>query len=411
MMLRALVVLLAACGGKAGADAAIGSGSDAPLPVACTTPISGTNITMRRIANIAAPAMLVTSPPDDPRLFVVAQTGQIWILLPDGSLVPHPFLDIAFDAPGPVQFGGEQGLLGLAFHPAYATNGQFYTFYTKGSGSSRRDVLITCKVSADPLVADRASCREMMSIPDFASNHNGGMLEFGSDGYLYISTGDGGGGGDPHRNGQALVDGGDLDSVALLAKILRIDVDKPADGKLYGIPPDNPFAAGGGAPEIWILGTRNEWRWTFDRETGDMWLADVGQNEWEELTVLRPAQQKGANLGWSVFEGTHCFREPCDATGMVMPQFERHHSTGWASIIGGQVYRGTCYSDLVGWYFFTDYEKHGLAKARLLADDTLEVEELPGNWPAVPASIHAGANGELYETDTNGNVFHLEAGP
>jgi len=398
----------AACGGHPSADAAVGVGSDAPLPSECATPIAGENIKLRKIANIAAPAMLVTSPPNDPRLFVVAQPGQIWILQPDGSLVPHPFIDMSADAGGPVIFGGEQGLLGLAFHPQYATNGIFYIFYTQRSGSLR-DVLVTCNVSADPAVADRASCREMIVIPDYASNHNGGMLEFGSDGFLYISTGDGGGAGDPHRNGQALVDSDT--STALLAKILRIDVDHPAGGKLYGIPADNPFAAGGGAPEIWLFGTRNAWRWTFDRMTGDMWIADVGQDQWEELTALRPAQQKGANLGWSTWEGTHCFRDPCDPTGIVMPQFERNHSTGWASIIGGQVYRGTCYSDLVGWYFFTDYEKHGLAKARLNADDTFEVMELPGTWPPVPASIHEGAHGELYETNTAGDVFHLEAGP
>jgi hypothetical protein len=142
-----------------------------------------------------------------------------------------------------------------------------------------------------------------------------------------------------------------------------------------------------------------------------MWLADVGQGTWEELTVLRPAEQRGANLGWSEFEGKECFREPCVATGKVAPQFVRSHASGWLSIIGGQVYRGSCYADLVGWYLFTDYSKHGLAKARLAADGTLEVEELPGSFPQVPSAIHEDNAGELYETDTNGNVFHLEASP
>jgi glucose/arabinose dehydrogenase len=193
--------------------------------------------------------------------------------------------------------------------------------------------------------------------------------------------------------------------------MLRIDVDNPDPGLAYGIPDDNPFAAGGGAPEIFIIGLRNAWRWTFDRETGDMWIADVGQNAIEEITVLRPNQQNGANLGWSIYEGSACFRAPC-GDGTIFPQDERNHSTGWGSITGGQVYRGDCFPDLVGTYFYTDHVRGGLASATLNSDGSLNVQDLSGEFPGRGSSIHeAGATHELYETDTNGNVYQLVVMP
>ncbi|MCW5807961.1 MAG: PQQ-dependent sugar dehydrogenase [Deltaproteobacteria bacterium] len=406
----AVTACAAACGGRSASDAAIG-GSDAPL-ARCATPAPGSTVTFRKIGRVGGSATLATSPPGDDRLFVLEQNGAIRIFDATGALLDAPFVDLSEDADGPVRCCGEMGLLGLAFHPQYAANGTFFVFYTtRIGGNPLRDVLARCRRSAtDPNLADKASCVEVLSIPDFASNHNGGMIEFGKDGFLYISTGDGGGAGDPNRNGQALVDSGS--SVALLGKMLRIDVDRKAPGKEYGVPADNPFAAGGGAPEIFIIGLRNVWRWSFDRETGDMWLADVGQDRYEEITALRPAQQRGANLGWSKFEGTTCFRPPdCATDGLVMPQDVRTHADGWLSVTGGQVYRGSCYADLVGWYFYTDYSKHGLSRARLNADDTLTVEDLPGTFPQVPSSLHEDAAGELYLTDTQGNVYHLEAGP
>jgi glucose/arabinose dehydrogenase len=401
----ALCFAAAACGGKHSDDPV--GGSDAPL-ARCATPIAGSNVTMRKIGRVPDAAVLATSPPNDPRLFVVSRQGTIHIFEPSGALRPVPFLDLSADANGPVTAGGELGLLGLAFHPQYATNGTYFAFYTtKNDGSPYRDVLVKCKVrDDDPDRSDPTSCVELFGIPDFAGNHNGGMLEFGKDGFLYISTGDGGGGGDPHANGQALVDG--APTVALLSKMLRIDVDHEANGKLYAIPAGNPFAAGGGAPEIFMLGLRNAWRWTFDRATGDMWIGDVGQDRFEELIALRPEQQAGANMGWSMYEGNECFRPPCDPTGKTFAQDVRSHSTGWVSIIGGQVYRGTCYPEIVGWYFYTDFGAHGLTKARLKPDDTLEIVDLPGSFPVDPASIHEDAAGELYETDASGNVYHLE---
>lgn len=369
----------------------------------CEAPVAGERVTMREIGRVGGAALLATSPPDDPRLFVLEQGGAIRIISAE-QLLPAPFLDLSADASGPVAAGGEMGLLGLAFHPSYATSGVFFIFYTtRQPGNALRDVLARCTVSAESPDRANPACTEVLSIPDFATNHNGGMIAFGKDGYLYIGTGDGGGSGDPQRTAQ------DLDS--LLGKILRIDVDAPAPGQPYGIPSDNPYAGGGGRPEIFITGVRNPWRWTFDRETGDMWIADVGQGAIEELTVLRPAQQRGADLGWSTYEGTACFRQPCDAGAMVFPQDERRHADGWESITGGQVYRGTCYPDLVGWYFYADYVKGAYAKARLRADDTLEVVDLEGSFPGNPASIHEDARGELYVTTTAGTIHHIEAGP
>ncbi len=412
----------------AGGDSVLpgdGAAPDAAVLPACASPVSGTTVKTRTIGTIGSSAVLATSPPGDRRLFVVDQVGLIRIFHHDAgaaeTLVTAPFLDLSADASGPVRFGGENGLLGLAFHPQYATNGQFYVFYTTTTppltpGNSQRDVLATCKVSAtNPDVADVTTCSEVLSIPDFASNHNGGMIEFGADGFLYIGTGDGGAGGDPQRNGQ--------NPDALLAKFLRLDVDHPANGKPYGIPPGNPFALGGGAPEVFMLGLRNPWRWSFDRGTGDLWIGDVGQNLIEEIDVLTPAEQPGANLGWSMFEsddccstqGGHCAQtapyQTCDRAGKHFPQTAYTHSQGWTAIIGGQVYRGTCYPDLVGYYFYTDNTKGGLVRAKLGTDGNLVNEPLPGQFPASPASLHADASGELYITTTNGTVAHIEAGP
>jgi glucose/arabinose dehydrogenase len=406
---------LTACGG--------GKDDPAQLPK-CEAPVNGTNVTMRKVGSVVGGAMLATAPPGDLRLFVIEQRGAIRIFTPDtpamvSALLPDPFLDISQDSGGPVLAGGEQGLLGLAFHPKYKENGLFFVFYTtRVGGNGLRDVVARCSVSAaNPDRADAASCVEILSIPDFAGNHNGGMIEFGAkDSYLYIGTGDGGGAGDPQRTGQ--------DKSSLLGKILRIDVDKKAAGKEYGIPSDNPFASGGGAPEVFILGLRNPWRFSFDRETGDLWIGDVGQGVIEELTVLRPAQQNGANLGWSIFEGNGCCmtqgdrcsqaspQVACDNAGMIFPQDSRTHGDGWISIIAGQTYRGTCYPDIVGWHFYTDYGKGGLVKARLVpGGDQLEIVDLTGSFPGNPASLHADARGELFMTTTAGDVYHLEAGP
>jgi glucose/arabinose dehydrogenase len=263
----------------------------------------------------------------------------------------------------------------------------------------------------DPNRADAASCVDVLSILDFAGNHNGGMIEFGKDGYLYIGTGDGGGGGDPQRTAQ--------NTTNLLGKMLRIDVDNKDPGKEYAVPGDNPFGN-----EVFMLGLRNPWRWSFDTATGDMWIGDVGQGVIEEVDVLLAGQQKGKNLGWSVFEGTSCCmtqgdkctqsgtQAACNLPDMVMPKDQRTHGQGWLAIIGGQVYRGSCYPDMVGWYFYSDNNKGGLAKARLVGD-AFEKMDLTGTFPNNPASIHADSRGELFITTSSspGRIYHIEAGP
>jgi glucose/arabinose dehydrogenase len=416
-----LIVLIAACGGHKARkdDAGPPNGSDAPGPdasmLACANPVHGTTMAARLIGRVSGSAVLATSPPNDPRLFVLEQGGRIRIF-DNEQLVSAPFLDIIVGKR--LVAGGELGLLGLAFHPQYAQNGKFYIFYTATDPTGATpylDILEQYTVSSDPNVGDKTTGTILLSIPDKYTNHNGGMLEFGSDGYLYLGTGDGGSGGDPDRNGQ--------NTNALLAKILRIDVDHPAGGKPYGIPPTNPFADGtGGAPEVFIVGVRNPWRWSFDRGTGDLWIGDVGQMLVEELDVLPAGQQAGANLGWSMWEADHCYGNyTCTMAGMTFPKAEWWHAntlghpdSGWRAIIGGQVYRGSCYPDIVGYYFFTDNTAATLSRGHLETDGTVTIVDQPpptGGWPTGPSAIHADARGELYETTIDGYVYHLEAGP
>ncbi|MBA2544294.1 MAG: PQQ-dependent sugar dehydrogenase [Deltaproteobacteria bacterium] len=401
----ALVASLSACG-----DNQLPIPTPPVVETDAPPPTFGMNVEMTLVALVPSLAVLVTSPPNDGRLFVVERYGQIRVI-ENGLLLDEPFLDLSADVNGPVLTdAGELGLLGLAFHPQYATTGVFFVSYTAhNSGdplNEQRDVVSRCTVSATDPNRARGTCIEILSIPDLASNHNGGMIEFGADGYLYLGTGDGGSG-NPN-NPQALEDA--LPNTrALLGKILRLDIDHPAPGLEYGIPLDNPYAAGGGRPEIWIRGLRNPWRWSFDRMTGDIWIGDVGQKQFEELNVLRPSQQPGANLGWKFWEGSLCYEGDC-STSQVLPKDERPRFSGWYSIIAGQVYRGSRFPDLQGWHFYTDHYKGGLAMARLEDDDTLTVFDLPGSYPANLTSIHEAA-GELYATDATGKIFQLVVAP
>ena len=260
------------------------------------------------------------------RLFVAEQEGRIRIVK-DGALVERPFIDIT----GRIASGGERGLLGLAFHPDYPTDPRFFVNYTDRDGNT---VVSSFTVSgADPDVADPDSETLLMHITQPYANHNGGAVEFGPDGMLYIGMGDGGSGGDPQGNGQRLD--------THLGKILRIDVDvAPGSAAAYEVPTDNPFVNEAEAkPEIWLYGLRNPWRMRFDRETGDLWIGDVGQNAWEEIDVAR-AGQKGLNYGWNTMEGAHCFspQSGCDENGLVLPVAEYENGVGCA-VIGGVVVR------------------------------------------------------------------------
>ncbi|MEO8701399.1 MAG: PQQ-dependent sugar dehydrogenase [Kofleriaceae bacterium] len=409
----ALLVLVAACGDNREAP------RDAPPEAGRCEPKRGLDVQAVRVVpscwSFGAPpypgcvpntTTLVTSTPGgkDPRNFIVGLYGEIHIANPDGTLNLVPFLDISYDkATPPLAAAAELGLLGLVFHPNYADNGTFFIYYTAigDTVSQWYDVVVRYQVNPDdPNLADPASGVVVISIPDFAGNHNGGMIEFGPDGMLYIGTGDGGGGGDPLLTGQ--------DTHSLLGKILRIDVDNHDAGREYSIPPGNPFADGtGGAPEILVMGLRNPWRYSFDDLTGDLWIGDVGQSDQEEVDLLRAGTLAGANLGWSMFEGTACFKPPCAAEPRTFPIDMHTHAEGWCSVIGGDVYRGSCYPDLQGWFFYSDLCAHQLYRARTRGQ-RVEVEKDPGRFPTEPTTIHAGAYNELFMADTSGNIYRLE---
>jgi len=280
------------------------------------------------------------------RIFVIQQNGKIRIIK-NGLLLPIPFLDISNRLDALNMAYSEKGLLGIAFHPDYKTNGRFFLYYSAPSKDRNFDNLSIVgeyKVSAaDPDVADKKE-EVILQIPEPESNHNGGCLQFGKDGYLYIALGDGGGGGDRHGdtgNGQNLN--------TLLGKILRIDVSQNP----YGIPHDNPFANRPDAkPEIYAYGLRNPWRFSFDRVLGTLYCCDVGQDKWEEIDVI----EKGKNYGWHIMEGNHCFEPPsgCNTTGLTLPIYEYSHQTG-ICICGGGIYRGHLFPSLTGIYFFADW--------------------------------------------------------
>jgi glucose/arabinose dehydrogenase len=276
------------------------------------------------------------------RLFVVSQPGTIHVFENFSNVSQSKvFLDIR----SKVLFGGEQGLLGLAFHPNYKQNGYFYINYT--TSNPRRTVISRYKVSADnPDLADKNSELILLEIDQPYSNHNGGQTSFGPDGYLYISLGDGGSGGDPQNYAQ--------NPNSLLGKILRIDVDKNEDGKNYSIPADNPFINSPGfRKEIYAYGLRNVWKFSFDSQTNRLWGADVGQNLIEEINLI----EKGGNYGWRCFEGTRSYNlSNCSSVNDIKPIHEYfHNSDGGYSITGGYVYRGSQVSELIGKYIYADF--------------------------------------------------------
>lgn len=277
---------------------------------------------------------------NDSRLFVVQQNGIIKIIQPNGTINPTNFLNIG----SKIIFGGERGLLGLAFHPQYPTNGYFFVYYNNPAGNI---IVARYSVSStDPNVADPASEKILLNIPKPFDNHNGGSIHFAPDGKLWIITGDGGSGGDPNNNAQ--------NKNVLLGKMLRIDVD--ATGP-YNIPPDNPFAGTvAGADEIWAYGLRNAWKFSFDLTTGNAMIADVGQGAIEEINKM-PITQAGLNYGWRCYEGNTAYNTAgCAAQStMTFPIAVYDHSGGKCSITGGYVYRGTQYPSLQGKYFFADY--------------------------------------------------------
>ena len=336
------------------------------------------------------PVYLTHSIDGSRRLFVVEQGGVIWIIQGGKRLTP-PFLDLSDRIS---RRASEQGLLGLAFDPEYAHNGYLFLHYSDGNGDT---VVMRFAVSDDPNRTDPRSGIHVLTQLQPYRNHNGGQIAFGPDGYLYIGMGDGGLAGDPHDNGQNLM--------TWLGAILRVDVDESPG---YALPLDNPFLSNkAAAPEIWVYGLRNPWRFSFDRLTGDLYIGDVGQNDWEEID-FQPAGSRGSeNYGWGLMEGEHCYRGDCDSKAYVAPIAEYNHSDGGCSVTGGYVYRGENLKGLQGVYLYGDYCS-GLIWGLL--------QTTPGEWTnrlliesgLKISSFGEDELGEVYVVDYGGAIYRLK---
>ncbi|UOE41879.1 PQQ-dependent sugar dehydrogenase [Chryseobacterium suipulveris] len=353
--------------------------------------VKGQEIILQEFASgFGSPVEIVNA--KDSRLFVVQQNGFIKIVQPNGVSNSADFLDIS----SKITFGGERGLLGLAFHPNYSTNGYFFVYYNNTEGNitvSRFSVNPT-----DPDLADPASEKILLNITKPFTNHNGGSMHFAPDGNLWISTGDGGGGGDPNNNAQ--------NKNSLLGKMLRIDVNSVGT---YNIPTDNPFVGTDGADEIWAIGLRNAWKFSFDETTGNVMIADVGQEIFEEINRM-PVSQSGINYGWRCYEGNSVYNNSGCAISstMTFPMAVYDHSGGKCSITGGYVYRGTLYPALVGKYFFADFCSKQIG---MMNDDGSII------WSSVFAgnnfsTFGVDANKELYVAAiNNGKIFKVTTTP
>lgn len=333
------------------------------------------------------PLFLTHADDGSERLFIVEQPGRIR-MLEGRTLLPAPFLDMT----PLVLSGGERGLLGLAFHPDYRRNGRLFVNYTRKPDGAT--VVAEYRRGATAVSASPKE-RILLLVPQPYPNHNGGMIAFGPDGYLYVGLGDGGSKGDPDNRAQNPED--------LLGKILRIDVDH---GDPYGIPADNPFAKGGGRPEIYAMGLRNPWRFSFDVKTGSLWVADVGQYKWEEINRV----VRGGNYGWRIMEGAHCFHPStaCRNSLFSLPLYEYFHDKGRCSITGGYMYRGQSISSLAGTYVYGDF----------CSGEIFALQNSPKDQPLQEArmilktSLHISSFGEdgaheLYVLDHKGAVYRL----
>jgi glucose/arabinose dehydrogenase len=377
----AFLCWLQACGSNSKTQPPPGGG---PPPTLALTPV---------VSGLSSPVDLQFPNDSTGRMFIVQQAGTIRIAT-NGSLVATPFLDIT----SKVNSGGEMGLLGLAFHPQFTQNHLFYVHYDRSVAGQVQSVIAEYHVSAsDVNLADPNSERILLTVDQPFTNHKGGQIVFGPDGFLYIGFGDGGSGGDPMGNGQNLQ--------TLLGKMLRIDVDHQSGGKQYAIPPTNPFASGGGLPEIWAYGLRNPWRFSFERGGSRLFSGDVGQDKYEEIDIL----ESGKNYGWNTMEGMHCFNPAsgCDMTGLTLPIAEYDHTEGEA-VMGGFVYKGAAIPSLTGTYLLGDYISGTMWQL---------VESPPGTWTRTKL-LSTGRNissfgqdmaGELYVVDYSGSVLKLAA--
>lgn len=353
------------------------------------------------VNGLARPTFVTGAPEDTTRLYVLEKPGRIRIVK-DGALVAEPFLDAA----GVVEAGAnERGLLGLAFHPQYVANGRFYIYYTREPDGAIEIAEYT-RGMGTPDVADPGSAKVLLTIPHpDHTNHNGGMLAFGSDGYLYIGTGDGGGGGDPFDNAE--------NKNSQLGKILRIDVDKHPQAPAGNITDGDQY--------VWDWGLRNPWRFSFDRCTNHLYIADVGQNQWEEVNIEAPSDGN-KNYGWDIMEGKHCFEpaQGCDMSGMTLPVTEYNHKNGApmddCSITGGYVYRGTKIPGLVGTYLYGDFctkRVYTLAwdKGTIIKEGEISADLDSPSLPGGITSFGEDTSGELYiitDSSNNGRVYRID---
>lgn len=344
---------------------------------------------LRVPGNVTNPVAITNAGDGSERLFVTEQRGRI-VIISNNMAVPTPFLDIQ----SLVGCCGERGLLSVAFHPQFVSNGFFFVYYTDLSGGTV--VARYTRSSSDPNRADPGSAVVILRVEQPFSNHNGGPLKFGPDGYLYIGLGDGGSGGDPGNRAQNLT--------TLLGKILRIDID---NGSPYAIPSDNPFLANTSArPEIWSYGLRNPWRFTFDRSTGDMFIGDVGQNVLEEIN-FEPAGQGGANYGWRRMEASRCFDPAtnCNDGTLVLPILEYSHADG-CSVTGGYRYRGSRYPSISGRYFYADYCSGKIWMATQGGDGVWTSRVVVESGMQV-TSFGEDEKGELYLVEVGGRIFRI----
>lgn len=364
--------------------AAPASTSDEPTTTAMQpdAPIESIGLELELIASVTNP-VAIAGRPGSPDLYVVEQRGRI-VRLPNGVAEAA---DVAFDIRGSVSGGNEQGLLGLAFSP---DGDELYVNYTDRAG----DTIIARYDMVGP-VSDPESAEVLLTVDQPRGNHNGGQLAFGPDGYLYIGMGDGGGGGDPLGSGQ--------NPDTLLGSILRIDVNTDVG---YAIPSGNPFAAGP-SPEIFIIGIRNAWRFGFDSATGDLWIGDVGQDRFEEVTVLRSGEMAGANLGWNEMEGLEPYRDGTEPEGHAGPIVAYAQTSGRCSVTGGEVYRGSDIPDLVGTYLYGDFCSGEVFGIRVDGDEPSRLDV-----PVVSELTSFGLDelGELLVLSRRGGVFRIVAG-
>ena len=335
---------------------------------------------------LEAPIGIAAGP--DGWLLVQEQGGRV-VALETATGATAPALDIRDRVLG----GGERGLLGLALHPDFPEVARAFVHYSDRDGNT---VLSAFEVTetGNPMAVDPASERVMLRVEQPFANHNGGQLAFGADGYLWLGLGDGGSGGDPLGHGQ--------NPATLLGSILRIDVDDIPDETIgYGIPDDNPFADGAsGAPEVYLYGLRNPWRFSFDRATGALWVADVGQNAFEEVSRVDPVADVGGNLGWNRMEASACYVAGCSPDGLILPVAEYGREMG-CSVTGGHVYRGDALEGLAGWYLFSDYCSGRLFGVRADAPETVA----GGRAPAPRVLLETGANVSSFGEDTDGELY------